>query len=213
MDRMRSFLQGAEVSRTVRNNRKKRAAPAARAKGTRSIEEENQALRRKLRNLRAKTSTVGAELRRSLDYQEAIGNILGVISRSHSDVRPIFKIIVETAHRLCESEHAFIFQLDGEKQYRLAAAKDASPAQIKRLQDNPIIPGRGSITGRVAIERRAIQVDDVLADPEYTLNVTGVRTTLGVPLLRDGIATRSWLFARSARVWCGRGRNPAGDDL
>jgi GAF domain-containing protein/anti-sigma regulatory factor (Ser/Thr protein kinase) len=172
---------------TVRKKRKKSSAPAARAKSTRSLEADNQLLRRKLRDLRKTTRAVVAELHRSLDYQEAIGNILGVISRSHSDVRPIFEIIVEAAHRLCKSEHAFIFQLDGDK-YRLAAARDASPAQIKRLQENPIAPGRGSITGRVALERCAIQVDDVLDDPEYTLNVTGVRTTLGVPLLRDGVS-------------------------
>jgi GAF domain-containing protein len=77
------------------------------------------------------------------------------------------------------------------------AAKDASAAQIKRLQENPIRPDRGSITGRVAIERRPIQVADVRADPEYTLNVSDVRTTLGVPLLRDGVAVGIIVLTRA----------------
>jgi signal transduction histidine kinase len=49
---------------------------------------------------------------------------------------------------------------------------------------------RGSIVGRVILERRTIQVLDVLADAEYTqLEVqkkVGQRTVLGVPLLREG---------------------------
>jgi GAF domain-containing protein len=45
-------------------------------------------------------------------------------------------------------------------------------------------------TGRVALEGRAIHIPDVLADSEYTLTeyqrTFGYRTTLGVPLLREG---------------------------
>jgi len=46
------------------------------------------------------------------------------------------------------------------------------------------------MTGRVALEGRAIQIPDVLADPEYRATeyqqIFGYRTNLGVPLLRDG---------------------------
>src|SRR5215472_15317466 len=48
---------------------------------------------------------------------------------------------------------------------------------------------RGSIAGRVALERHAIQIEDVAVDPEYTLSqATSLgrqHTTLGVPLLRE----------------------------
>jgi GAF domain-containing protein len=129
------------------------------------------------------------ELQQSLEYQTAISDVLNIISRSPSTIQPVLDTIAETAQRLCQSEHAFIFRLDGGR-YHLAVAKDASAEQTKFLRDNPIAPNRGSVTGRVAIERRTIHVTDVLADPEYTLYASdrGFRTTLGVPMLREGVA-------------------------
>src|SRR5262249_51056461 len=49
-----------------------------------------------------------------------------------------------------------------------------------------------SLTGRVALEGKAVHIRDVLADPEYRGRGTGYqqaigfRTALGVPLLRQG---------------------------
>ena len=51
-------------------------------------------------------------------------------------------------------------------------------------------PGRGSVTGRVLLERKPVQIPDVLADPEYSnlepQRLGGYRTHLGVPLMRNG---------------------------
>src|SRR5262249_28978498 len=50
--------------------------------------------------------------------------------------------------------------------------------------------GRASLTGRVLLEGKPVQIPDVLADPEYRLTqpqrLGGYRTHLGVPLLREG---------------------------
>jgi two-component system, NtrC family, sensor kinase len=57
------------------------------------------------------------------------------------------------------------------------------------FRNNPFIPGRGSTSGRAALEHRAVLIPDVLQDPEYTLSegqeIAGYRTTLGIPLLRE----------------------------
>ena len=54
----------------------------------------------------------------------------------------------------------------------------------------PLRLDRSSVTGRVALDGKIIQIPDVLADPEYHATdhqqAFGYRTILGVPLLRDG---------------------------
>ena len=130
------------------------------------------------------------ELTEALEYQTAISDVLGVISRSPSDLQPVLDTIAETAQRLCKSEHAYIMRLDG-GYYHLVAAKDARASRMEYLRNNPLAPNRGSVVGRVALERRPIHVVDVLADAEYSLSMEGdpgYRTVMGIPLLRDGVA-------------------------
>ena len=129
-----------------------------------------------------------SELQETLEYQTAASDVLNVISRSPSNIQPVLEVIAETAQRLCHAEQAYIMRLDGGL-YHLAAAKDARPERIEYLKNNPIVADRGSVTGRVAIERRTIHITDAQLDPEYTLDMdgdAGYRTILGVPLIREG---------------------------
>src|SRR5262245_10454389 len=130
------------------------------------------------------------EVQESLEYQTAISEVLNVISRSPSDVQPVLDTIAETAQRLCQSEQAYVMKLDRGRYYP-AAGKDVQPERIEYLRQHPIALDRGSVCGRVAIDRRTIHIIDALADPEYTLSMagdrSGYRTILGVPLLREDV--------------------------
>src|SRR5262249_25767801 len=61
---------------------------------------------------------------------------------------------------------------------------------LEFMDTHPIPLGRGTITGRTVMEGKVVQIPDVLADPEYRfvegVKVGGIRTILGVPLLREG---------------------------
>jgi GAF domain-containing protein len=131
------------------------------------------------------------EVTESLEYQTAISEVLNVISRSPSDVQPVLDTIAETAQRLCQSEQAYVMKLDHGRYYPVAG-KDVQSERIEYLRQHPIAPDRGSVCGRVALDRRTIHIIDAQADPEYTLSMTGdrsgYRTILGVPLLREGVA-------------------------
>jgi GAF domain-containing protein len=136
------------------------------------------------------------EVQESLEYQTAISGVLNIISRSPAQIGPVLDAIAETAERLCRSEGVLIFQLaDGRA--CLVAARHKSAAFVKYLKQNPVQLDRGSVIGRVLLERRTVHIPDVLADPEYTLwratalvdqaaGADWVRTALGVPLLREG---------------------------
>src|SRR5262249_15912354 len=68
------------------------------------------------------------------------------------------------------------------------------------LEQHPIVPGRGTATGRAALEGRTIHIPDVLADPDYTWAQAqrwGYRTVLGVPMLREGIPVGVLTLTRS----------------
>ena len=54
-------------------------------------------------------------------------------------------------------------------------------------------PGRNTLVGRTALEGRTVHIPDVRADPEYTWSEAiersgGVRTILGVSMMREGTA-------------------------
>jgi len=128
------------------------------------------------------------ELRESLQQQTATADVLKVISRSTFDLQPVFDAMVESAVRLCEAERAFVFRFDGEV-LRAVATYNVGPDNLEWVRQNPISLGRHSISARAALERRTVQVPDVQADPEYGYamrDVDPIRTTLAVPMLRDG---------------------------
>jgi GAF domain-containing protein len=139
-----------------------------------------------------------SELRESLEQQTATADVLKVISRSAFNLKAVLNTLIESAVRLCAADMGIIFQQDGDA-FRLAANYGFSPEAVQYAAEHPVPIDRGSTTGRALLEGRAIHIPDVLADPEYRATryqeLAGYRSTLSVPLLRDG--TTIGIFALS----------------
>ena len=130
------------------------------------------------------------DLTEALDQQTATSEVLKVISRSTFDLQPVLETLIEHATRLGGADGGVIYKLDGEVQ-RLAAAYNIPATLREFVERNPLGPGSGTAVGRALLERRAVHIPDVLADPGYTYQgaqLGGYRTILGIPMLREGVS-------------------------
>src|SRR5262249_44252060 len=97
------------------------------------------------------------ELRESLQQQTATADVLKIISRSTFDLKAVLNTLVESAARLCESDMAAIPRLVGSDLHHFASY-GYTPDFQEFLERHPILPGRGTATGRAALERRTVHI-------------------------------------------------------
>lgn len=118
----------------------------------------------------------------------AMAEVLQIMNSTSFELQSVLEAVVERARRLCRAQSGFIYRLDGER-YRMDVALNVSDEFRAFTESHPITVGnRGTLTARVGMERRSIQIPDVLADPDYNYweaqRLGQFRTILGVPLLR-----------------------------
>ena len=124
----------------------------------------------------------------TLEQQIATGEVLRVIASSPTELQPVLDVLLANAVKLSGAKQGHIRQSDGEF-LRVVAHYNESPERIAILQSNPL-PLNPNIPGAQAfLERRPIHLLDAQIEAlggQFLARQTGVRTLLGVPLLREG---------------------------
>jgi GAF domain-containing protein len=141
-----------------------------------------------------------AEITEALEQQTATAEILKVISSSPTDLQPVFDAILDKATQLCDSNFGNFGLYDGEN-YQFAAVRTGDAEVEKWAHDRgPFRPNPGSPMSQLLRDGQPFQIADVKESAEYrnrrpmlTLLVerVGVRTHLGVPMLKEGRAVGS----------------------
>ena len=126
----------------------------------------------------------------ALERETAVGSVLQAISRSTLDLGQVLQTVIDSASRLSHADEGNIVREEMGR-FRMAAYTAGVPAEFRAIIDHLTFePGRGTITGRVLMERGPVQIVDILADAEFSLpdaqRASGFRTVLAVPLMREG---------------------------
>jgi len=129
------------------------------------------------------------ETHEALASQTASAEILRVMSRSLTDVRPVFEAIVANAVKLLMCDSAFVMRRDGATFSAVAAATPEGP--LEGLPSGLPIDPQLNFPSRVIVEKRMLHLPDWSAIdlPEFERAVGeqfGIRAALYLPMLRDG---------------------------
>jgi signal transduction histidine kinase len=137
------------------------------------------------------------ETKDALERQTATAEILAIVSQSTADTQPVFQAIADRGVRLCAADTASVLLRGEDETFTDRATSGATPEELERFigywqqLGGVIRPGRATLAGRVALERRTIQMEDMLTDPDY-FTPPELRerppwgTLLGVPMLKGG---------------------------
>jgi signal transduction histidine kinase len=160
-------------------------------------------LRESYANLEQKVEERTRELTEALEQQTATSEILRVISASPNDLAPVFDALLESALRLCDAHLGALFLYDGE-QYTTVAQRGATGAFAETLKKARIV-GPHTGLGRIATEKRPVQIEDLKEDIAYrerdplrmeVVEMGGMRTWLGVPMLKEGDVVGAFVIYR-----------------
>jgi GAF domain-containing protein len=132
------------------------------------------------------------ETKEALEQQTATSEVLGVISRSPTDLRPVFDAILKSATELCEAHLGLLDLYDGEK-LRTVAQRGGDAKVARWAFERGAFRPESEFIQRVIAERRPSQIPDLKQDSGYRerrpnavnfVELGGARTFLAVPLLK-----------------------------
>src|SRR5215831_2474350 len=141
---------------------------------------ENVRLFQELKHKTADLETSNSELREALEHQTATAEVLGIISRSPTDVQPVLNAIVESAARVCGVDDVVLRLNENNALVPVAHFGSMPPDRVEVSIDAPHM--------RWMRQHGALHVPDVRAQNDFPTLGRGRewRTFLAAPLRQQG---------------------------
>src|SRR5262249_32040277 len=105
------------------------------------------------------------ELRESLEQQQAMAEVLGVINTSPGDLQPVFDILLDKAMELCGAAFGALAIPEGNAARNVAVRGATAFAEFRRRNLSPATPG--SIVARWLSGEPVVHIADVKDDDLY----------------------------------------------
>ena len=144
---------------------------------------------RLLNELRQRTD----DLTEALEQQTATSEVLGVISSSQGELKPVFQAMLENAVRICEAGFGVLWLYDGTA-FRSGAMHNVPNAFEEFWKRGPHPPTPESILSRVVRTKRTVHIADLKAEAGYArgdpmlvagVDIAGIRSFVVVPMLKE----------------------------
>jgi len=132
----------------------------------------------------------GRALSDALERQTVTSEILKTVRGSQTNEEVVCDAIVRSSIDFCEASMGAVFRFDGESLHLVALHNEKVTGLATMQRAFPMIATRDTLTGRVVVDRTVVHVPDIVADSQDRLadlvRQIGIRSFLGVPMLRDG---------------------------
>jgi GAF domain-containing protein len=132
------------------------------------------------------------ELSEERKQRAAAAEVLHLLSASHGDLNSLFDTILSNATKLCQANFGTLSLYKGDA-FRIVAMHNAPPAYGEYRRREPLVRGRPLL--RMAETKQLVHIADLREyvasnsadrDAATFAQLSGVRTVLIVPMLKDG---------------------------
>jgi len=150
-------------------------------------------LEQKLEARTRELSEARGHLSEAREQLAATSEVLGVISSSPSELKPVFDAMLANAVRICEAKFGNLYLHEGGA-LRVVASHNVPRAFAEARRRGPFRPAPGSRLGKLIRTKQTVQTADLAATRPYAerdpavadaVELGGVRTLVVVPMLKN----------------------------